>query len=113
MTRVTIVGSGTSAPQPDAPASGILIETASTGILIDCGQGVIRELMPIRDPRSLDAIVVGHLHADHYIDLVVPSVPPALGRLHAAGGSRSSCRRAAASGWTSWPAAISERAVLR
>jgi ribonuclease BN (tRNA processing enzyme) len=70
MTRVTVVGSGTSAPQPDTPASGILVETASTGILIDCGQGVIRALMPIRDPRELDAIVVGHLHADHYIDVV-------------------------------------------
>lgn len=70
MTRVTIVGSGTSAPQPETPASGILVETASTGILIDCGQGVIRGLMPIRDPRELDAILVGHLHADHYIDIV-------------------------------------------
>jgi ribonuclease BN (tRNA processing enzyme) len=70
VTRVTIVGSGTSAPSPDTPASGILVETGSTGILIDCGQGVIRGMMPIRDPRGLDAIVVGHLHADHYIDVV-------------------------------------------
>jgi ribonuclease BN (tRNA processing enzyme) len=70
MTRVTIVGSGTAAPQLDTPASGILIETASVGILIDCGPGVIRELMPIRDPRGLDAILVSHLHADHYIDLI-------------------------------------------
>ena len=70
MTRVTIVGSGTSAPEPDAPASGILVETRSTGILIDCGQGVIRTLVPLRDPRSLDAVVVGHLHADHFVDLV-------------------------------------------
>ena len=70
MTRVTIIGSGTSAPQPDTPASGILVETASTRVLIDCGQGVIRGLMPIRDPRELDAIIVGHLHADHYIDIV-------------------------------------------
>jgi ribonuclease BN (tRNA processing enzyme) len=70
MTRVTIVGSGTSAPEPDAPASGLLVETRSTGLLIDCGPGVIRALMPVRDPRSLDAVVVGHLHADHFIDLV-------------------------------------------
>jgi ribonuclease BN (tRNA processing enzyme) len=70
MTRVTIVGTGTSAPEPGSPASGILVETRSTGILIDCGQGVIRALMPLRDPRSLDAVVVGHLHADHFIDLV-------------------------------------------
>jgi ribonuclease BN (tRNA processing enzyme) len=70
VTRVTVVGAGTSAPQPETPASGILVETASTALLVDCGQGVIRGLMPIRDPRDLDAIVVGHLHADHYIDLV-------------------------------------------
>src|SRR5262245_15448914 len=70
MTRVTVIGAGTSAPQPETPASGILVESASTGILIDCGQGVVRGLMPIRDPRELAPIIVGHLHADHYIDLV-------------------------------------------
>jgi ribonuclease BN (tRNA processing enzyme) len=70
MTRVTVIGAGTSAPQPETPASGILVETASTMILVDCGQGVIRGLMSQRDPRELDAIIVGHLHADHYIDLV-------------------------------------------
>jgi ribonuclease BN (tRNA processing enzyme) len=68
--RLTVVGSGTSQPQRETPASGILVETDTTAILVDCGQGVIRELLGIRDPRQLDAIVVGHMHADHYIDLV-------------------------------------------
>ncbi|MEA2520232.1 MAG: hypothetical protein QOF49_2312 [Chloroflexota bacterium] len=68
--RLTVVGSGTSQPQPETPASGLLIETESTAVLVDCGQGIIRELMSIRDPRELDAIVIGHMHADHYIDLV-------------------------------------------
>jgi ribonuclease BN (tRNA processing enzyme) len=68
--RLTVVGSGTSQPQPETPASGLLIETDTTAILVDCGQGIIRELMGIRDPRELDAIVIGHMHADHYIDLV-------------------------------------------
>ena len=70
VTRVTVVGSGTSAPQPETPASGILVETAATAVLIDCGQGVVRGMMAIRDPRDLDAIVIGHLHADHFIDVV-------------------------------------------
>jgi ribonuclease BN (tRNA processing enzyme) len=70
MTRVTIVGSGSSEPHPSTPASGILVETPSTAVLFDCGQGVIRGLTPIRDPRDLDAVVIGHLHADHFIDLV-------------------------------------------
>lgn len=68
--RLTVVGSGTSQPQVETPASGLLVETESTAILIDCGQGTIRQLMGIRDPRQLDAIVIGHMHADHYIDLV-------------------------------------------
>jgi ribonuclease BN (tRNA processing enzyme) len=68
--RLTVVGSGTSQPQPETPASGLLVETHSTALLVDCGQGVIRQLMDIRDPRELDAIVIGHMHADHYIDLV-------------------------------------------
>jgi ribonuclease BN (tRNA processing enzyme) len=68
--RLTIVGSGTSQPQPETPASGLLVESDTTAVLVDCGQGTVRELMAIRDPRELDAIVIGHMHADHYIDLV-------------------------------------------
>ena len=68
--RLTVVGSGTSEPQPETAASGILIETRTFGVLVDCGQGVVRELLSIRDPRALDAIVVGHMHADHYIGLI-------------------------------------------
>jgi ribonuclease BN (tRNA processing enzyme) len=68
--RLTVVGSGTSQPQPETPASGLLIESDSTAILVDCGQGIIRELIRLHDPRELDAIVIGHMHADHYIDIV-------------------------------------------
>ena len=68
--RLTVIGSGTSQPQPETPASGLLIETETTALLVDCGQGIIRELLGVRDPRELDAIVIGHMHADHYIDLV-------------------------------------------
>jgi len=68
--RLTVVGSGTSQPQPETPASGLLVESDASAVLVDCGQGIIRELMGIRDPRELDAIVIGHMHADHYIDIV-------------------------------------------
>jgi ribonuclease BN (tRNA processing enzyme) len=68
--RLTIIGSGTSEPQPETPASGILVETNTFALLVDCGQGVVRELLRIRDPRELDAIVVGHMHADHFVGLI-------------------------------------------
>jgi ribonuclease BN (tRNA processing enzyme) len=68
--RLTVIGSGTSQPQVETPASGLLVETDTTAVMVDCGQGTIRQLMGVRDPRQLDAIVIGHMHADHYIDLV-------------------------------------------
>ena len=68
--RLTVIGSGTSQPQVETPASGLLVETDTTALMVDCGQGTIRQLMGVRDPRDLDAIVIGHMHADHYIDLV-------------------------------------------
>jgi ribonuclease BN (tRNA processing enzyme) len=46
------------------------VETERAAVLVDCGQGVVRELLGIRDPREVDAIVVGHMHADHYIGLI-------------------------------------------
>jgi ribonuclease BN (tRNA processing enzyme) len=68
--RLTVIGSGTSQPQSETPASGLLLETDTTAVLVDCGQGIMRELLDVRDPRTLAAIVIGHMHADHYIDLV-------------------------------------------
>lgn len=69
MIRVTIVGSGPAAPQPDTPASGVLVESTATSVLFDCGSGVVARLRALRDPARLDGVVVGHLHADHAIDL--------------------------------------------
>jgi ribonuclease BN (tRNA processing enzyme) len=68
--RLTVIGCGTSQPQPDTPASGLLVESGDTRLLLDCGQGVISRLEHRLDPRTLSGVIVGHLHADHYIDLV-------------------------------------------
>jgi ribonuclease BN (tRNA processing enzyme) len=68
--RLTVIGCGTSQPQPDTPASGLLVESGDTRLLLDCGQGVISRLEHHFDPRTLSGVIVGHLHADHYIDLV-------------------------------------------
>jgi ribonuclease BN (tRNA processing enzyme) len=68
--RLTVIGCGTAQPQPDTPASGLLVESGDTRLLLDCGQGVVSRLERHLDPRELTGVVVGHLHADHYIDLV-------------------------------------------
>lgn len=69
MMRVTVLGTGTARPVPDTAASGILVETESTTILFDCGSGVASRLEAAAGAASLSAIVIGHLHADHWIDL--------------------------------------------
>jgi len=67
--RLTVIGSGPAPPQPDTPASGLLVETGAVAVLLDCGPGVVARLSRTHDPRRLSALVVGHFHADHYLDL--------------------------------------------
>jgi ribonuclease BN (tRNA processing enzyme) len=67
--RLTVIGSGPAAPQPDSPASGHLIRSDGTAVLLDCGYGVVGRLQSTMDPRGLTGVVIGHLHADHFLDL--------------------------------------------
>lgn len=67
--RVTVLGCGTAVPHPATPAAGYLVEWETTVLLLDIGQGVVRRLERILDPRRLAGIVVGHMHADHFLDL--------------------------------------------
>jgi ribonuclease BN (tRNA processing enzyme) len=67
---LTVLGCSTAAPHPATPTAGYLVEWGSTAILLDCGQGVIRNLQKVLDPHDLSAIIVGHMHADHYLDIV-------------------------------------------
>jgi ribonuclease BN (tRNA processing enzyme) len=67
--RLTVLGCSNAVPNPAAPASGYLVEWEETSILLDIGQGVVRRLQRLFDPRLLDGVIVGHMHADHYLDL--------------------------------------------
>lgn len=68
--RLTVLGCSTAAPHADSPAAGFLVEWGSTALMLDAGQGTIRRLQRVLDPHDLTAIVIGHMHADHYLDLV-------------------------------------------
>jgi ribonuclease BN (tRNA processing enzyme) len=68
--RLTVLGCSTAAPDPATPTAGFLVEWGGTAILLDVGQGVIRNLQKVLDPHDLAAIVIGHMHADHYLDVV-------------------------------------------
>ena len=50
--------------------SGYLIEAGDTTVLLDCGNGVFGKLRERIDYVDLDGVLVSHLHADHFLDLV-------------------------------------------
>lgn len=68
--RLTVLGNSTAVPHPESAAAGYLVEWDDTAILLDAGQGVIRSLQDRLDPHELSAVVIGHMHADHSLDLV-------------------------------------------
>jgi len=68
--RLTVLGCSTAAPHIDSPAAGFLVEWGSTAIMLDAGQGTVRRLQRVLDPHDLSALVIGHMHADHYLDIV-------------------------------------------
>lgn len=68
--HLTVLGNSTAVPHPASAAAGYLVEWGETAILLDAGQGVIRSLQDQLDPHELTAVVIGHMHADHSLDLV-------------------------------------------
>lgn len=56
--------------RPGATGAAYLVHHGSTAVLLDLGQGSLPRLVGEIDPSNLDAVVISHLHPDHFIDLV-------------------------------------------
>jgi ribonuclease BN (tRNA processing enzyme) len=71
--RLTVIGCSGSYPGPDSPASCYLLEGDHEGrtwrVLLDLGSGALGMLHRYADPLTIDAVVLSHLHPDHYFDL--------------------------------------------
>jgi ribonuclease BN (tRNA processing enzyme) len=67
--RLTVLGTGTARPLPDTAASGLLVETDRSAVLFDIGSGIASRLEATIGAARLDGLVVGHMHADHWIDI--------------------------------------------
>lgn len=111
--RITVLGKSPSWQDAGGACSGYLVEEQQTCVLIDCGNGVFSKLRRYRDYATVDAVVLSHLHADHFLDLVpfsyaltyaprqhaVPvdrwpgTASPAHPRLYAPAGAREVFRR--------------------
>src|SRR5450759_792103 len=53
-----------------AAAASYLVRAGDAAILLDLGQGAFPNLASTIEPSGLAAVVVSHLHPDHFIDLV-------------------------------------------
>jgi ribonuclease BN (tRNA processing enzyme) len=111
--RLTVLGKSPSWQDADGACSGYLIEEDGACVLLDCGNGVFSKMRRFRDYTRVDGVVLSHLHADHFLDLVPFSyaltyaprqqpVPvdrwpgtdnPARPKLFAPGGARDTFRR--------------------
>ena len=68
--RITVLGKSPSWEDAGGACSGYLVEEGDTVLLLDCGNGVFSKLRLHRDYVEIDAVVLSHMHADHFLDLV-------------------------------------------
>lgn len=67
--ELTVYGNNASCPDKDGACSCYLLEADGKKILIDMGNGCLAKLQQQVDLSELDAIIISHLHFDHFGDL--------------------------------------------
>ncbi len=69
--ELTVLGAGPAyTDRQGATGAAYLLRDRDTAILLDFGQGSFPRLAAEIEPSTLDAVVISHLHPDHFIDLV-------------------------------------------
>ena len=68
--RITVLGKSPSWQDADGACSGYLVQDEDYTLLLDCGSGVFSKLRRACDYVDVDAVLISHLHADHFFDLV-------------------------------------------
>lgn len=65
---MTVLGSSGGYPAPGSACSGYLLEGSSTVLWVDAGSGTLSRLLEHRSFADLAALLISHLHADHWTD---------------------------------------------
>ncbi|WP_166352870.1 MBL fold metallo-hydrolase [Phytoactinopolyspora limicola] len=84
--RLTVLGCSGSLPGPSSPASCYVVEAGGVRLVLDLGNGALGALQDhvgADGLGSIDAILISHLHPDHYIDLCGYYVALRYGPVHA------------------------------
>lgn len=67
--RLTVLGSSASYPDAGRACAGYLVQSGTTSLLLDCGNGVLSNLGRLIDPTHLSAVFITHGHVDHFADI--------------------------------------------
>ena len=68
--QITVLGKSPSWQDADGACSGYLVREGEFTLLLECGNGVFSKLRRAIDYIDVDAVLISHLHADHFLDLV-------------------------------------------
>jgi ribonuclease BN (tRNA processing enzyme) len=68
--QLTVLGKSPSWQDADGACSGYLVQEDGYTLLLDCGNGVFSKLRNHVDYVDVNAVLLSHLHADHFLDLV-------------------------------------------
>ena len=68
--QVTVLGKSPSWQDAAGACSGYLVQEDDFTLVLDCGNGVFSKLRPLCDYVDVNAVLISHLHADHFLDLV-------------------------------------------
>ena len=69
--ELTVLGAGPAwSDRPGASGAAYLVRSDDAAVLLDLGQGSFPRLVHAIEPSTLDAVLISHLHPDHFIDLV-------------------------------------------
>lgn len=67
---LTVLGAGPAVPNAGGASSGYLLRHRGQPVLVDCGSGVVGNLLRYLRAPELQGVAISHLHADHYFDFV-------------------------------------------
>jgi ribonuclease BN (tRNA processing enzyme) len=68
--QITVLGKSPAWQDAGGACSGYLVQQGDYALLLECGNGVFSKLRRFRDYVDIDAVLISHLHADHFLDLV-------------------------------------------
>lgn len=68
--QVTVLGKSPSWQDAAGACSGYLVQVDGFTLLLDCGNGVFSKLRSHIDYVDVDAVLITHMHADHFLDLI-------------------------------------------